>query len=155
MTLPIKTKEKKELLKELEELYGITELPYQLFRGGKQRVRAFSGTMSKEEILELSGIARVEVIGMYLISQKDAEPRINFDAIPILKNQITKNIFEINEEQYQKWIRGYDLELQAPRGTLIIKFKDDLVGIGKSNGERIFNYLPKERKIKTQLSKVI
>ena len=88
-----------------------------------------------------------------MISKRDEQARINFDALPLLKNQIKKNIIEIDKEQLEKWIRGYDLEIKVQRGTIVLKFEEDLVGVGKSNGEKIFNYIPKERKIKTQLPK--
>ncbi len=149
----IRSSEKKKILEELEKLYGITSLPYILAEAGKKKIRAFSGTMTKEEIQELTEITNVEVIGMYLISQKDDDLRINFDALPLFKDQITKSIIEINEEQFEKWIRGQDLDLQSNSGTFILSHKGDLIGQGKSNGIKIFNYIPKERKLKTQMPK--
>jgi NOL1/NOP2/fmu family ribosome biogenesis protein len=147
----IKSSHKKKLLAELKEIYGLTSLPYQLIQGGKQKIRAFSGSLTREQLLALAEQTHIELVGMYFLSLKDAEPRLNFDAVSLLKNQITKNIVEIDEKQFQMWIRGYDLELKTQRGTIVIKHKNDLIGIGKSNGERIYNYIPKERKIKTPL----
>ena len=147
----LKSKEKRALVEELEEQYGITELPYLLLETGKQKIRGFSGHLSKEEIVQLTRLTNVEIIGAYLINQKDQNARISFDAIQLFKEQITKNIIEINNQQLQLWLRGYDLEIQAPRGIVVLKYQEDLVGIGKSNTEKIFNYVPKERKLKTPL----
>jgi len=147
----LKSKEKRTLVEELEEQYGITELPYLLLETGKQKIRGFSGHLSKEEIVQLTRLTNVEIIGAYLINQKDQNARISFDAIQLFKEQITKNIIEINNQQLQLWLRGYDLEIQAPRGIVVLKYQEDLVGIGKSNTEKIFNYVPKERKLKTPL----
>jgi len=144
----IKSPQKRHLLEELKEIYGLTSLPYLLIEGGKKKIRAFSGNLTKEEISKLREITRVEVIGMYLISQKDAQPRLSFDSLNLLKDQITKNIIEIDKQQFQQWIRGHDLEFKTQRGTIVLKYQDDLVGVGKSNGEKIFNYVPKERKLK-------
>ena len=149
----LKSKEKRALVEELEEQYGITELPYLLLETGKQKIRGFSGHLSKEEIVQLTRLTNVEIIGAYLINQKDQNARISFDAIQLFKEQITKNIIEINNQQLQLWLRGYDLEIQAPRGIVVLKYQEDLVGIGKSNTEKIFNYVPKERKLKTPLPK--
>ncbi len=149
----LNSKQKKHLIEELERLYGITDLPYLLIEAGKRKLRAFSGNLTKEEIIKLSQLIRVEVIGLYIISQKDAEPRINFDALPLLKDQITKNILEINKEQLELWLRGYNLDIKTDRGTVVLKYQDDFVGVGKSNTEKIFNYVPKERKLKTPLPK--
>ena|SRR3989344_2075409 len=147
----LKSKEKRTLVEELEEQYGITELPYLLLETGKQKIRGFSGHLSKEEIVQLTRLTNIEIIGAYLINQKDQNARISFDAIQLFKEQITKNIIEINNQQLQLWLRGYDLEIQAPRGIVVLKYQEDLVGIGKSNTEKIFNYVPKERKLKTPL----
>ena len=149
----LKSKEKRNLIKELEEQYGITELPYLLLETGKQKIRGFSGHLSKEEIVQLTRLTNVEIIGAYLINKKDQDARISFDAIQLFKEQITKNIIEINNQQLQLWLRGYDLEIVAPRGIIVLKHCEDIVGIGKSNTEKIFNYVPKERKLKTPLPK--
>src|SRR3989344_6491989 len=130
----IKSSEKKKILEELENLYGITSLPYVLAEAGKKKIRAFSGTMTKEEIQELANITNVEVIGMYLLDQKDDDLRINFDALPILKDQLSKSIVEINEDQFKYWIRGHDIDMQGEKGTFVISYNGDLVGVGKSNG---------------------
>ncbi|MBU0760572.1 MAG: hypothetical protein KJ600_06445 [Nanoarchaeota archaeon] len=147
----IKSSEKRKILAGLEEQYGITDLPYLLIETGKKRLRAFSGSLSKEEISDLAQLTNIELIGMYLISRKDNDLRLNFDAISLLRNQITKNIVGINKDQFELWIRGHDLEIETQRGIVIISFENELVGIGKSNAEKIFNYLPKERRIKTAL----
>src|SRR3989344_781726 len=137
----IRSKEKKKILEGLENLYGITSLPYVLAEAGKKKIRAFSGTMSKEEIQELTEITNVEVIGMYILSRKDDDLRINFDALPLFKDQISKSILEINDQQFESWIRGQDLDLQIKSGTYVISHNEDLIGVGKSNGTKIFNYI--------------
>lgn len=147
----IKSPEKRKILAELEEIYGIKDLPYLLIETGKRKIRAYSGHLSKDELLQLGKTVNVELLGMYLINTRDEEPRINFDAISLLRSKITKNIMEIDKEQLEKWIRGHDLEIKASRGIVIIKYDGELIGVGKSNEEKIFNYVPKERKIKTQI----
>lgn len=146
----IKTNEKNKILAELNHYYGISELPYLLIESGKKKIRAFSGNLSKEEIKMLVKITNVEVIGMYIISKKDVESRINFDALSLLKNQITKNILQIDEKQLNLWLCGRNLEISSAKGPIVLKYEDDFVGCGKSNGEKIFNYVPKERKLKTK-----
>src|SRR3989344_63457 len=136
----IKSSEKKKLLEELKVIYGISELPYLLIETGKQKLRGFSGHLSKEEIQLLNNTTNIELIGMYLISKKDQDARINFDALPLFKNQINKSTLEINNIQLNLWLHGQDLELKTPRGIVVLKYKEDLVGIGKSNEEKIFNY---------------
>jgi len=147
----IKTPEKRRIIAQLKEQFGIESLPYLLIESGKEKIRAFSGSLSKEEISEISNLVRVELIGLYLI-KKEHDLRLSLDATTLLKDQITRNILELNDEQFESWIRGYDLDISPipKQGTYIIKYKSDFVGCGKSNGKIIFNYVPKDRRIKKQ-----
>jgi NOL1/NOP2/fmu family ribosome biogenesis protein len=177
----LKPKDKKKIIEELNNNFGITNLPYLLLATGKKKIRAYSGHLSKEEIQTLNETTNIELIGTYLINKKDTQLRLAFDAITLkeIKNQITKNIVEINEQQLQLWLRGHDLEFWmradersesainktptsktgvqlAPQtkpiiGPVILKYLSDLVGTGKSNETKIFNYVPKERKLKTPI----
>ncbi len=144
----IKSSEKKEILKELSEQFGISELPYLLIESGKEKIRAFSGSLSKEEIMKIGEIANVEGIGVYFLKKEDTGIRPSFEALSMLKNQITKNILDIDEKQLELWIRGNDLEINIAPGVYAIRNNGDFFGCGKSNGTRLFNYVPKERRIR-------
>ncbi|MEK6893552.1 MAG: hypothetical protein AABX07_05090 [Nanoarchaeota archaeon] len=141
----IKTPEKRKIIAELNAQFGIEELPYLLLETGKEKLRAFSGNLSKEEILSLAEVANIEIIGAYLL-KKEHDFRLSFDAAHLLKNKISKNILEINEEQAREWMRGNDLQIKAEKGTFVIKCKEDFLGCGKSNEEVLFNYVPKDRR---------
>ena len=147
----IKSSKKKEILVKLEEQFGISDLPYLLIESGKEKIRGFSGHLSKEEINEISLILNIEIMGLYLLKQEQ-DLRLSLDATTLLKEQITKNIIDISDAQLQEWLRGRDLDIKTPKGTIIIKNKDDLIGCGKSNGEKIFNYLPKDRRLKNKIN---
>ncbi len=149
----IKSSEEKQITKELEKTYGITDTKNTLIRTGRERIRAYSGILTKQEIRELSAITNIEIIGMYIINTKDKDYRLSFDAVSLLKDKINKSIIKINKDQKESWIRGNILEIKTQKGVVVIQYEDDLIGIGKSNGQKIFNYIPKERKIKTPLKK--
>lgn len=145
----IRSKEKEKIEEELNKQFGITKIPYQLIRGGNEKIRAFSGNLTKEQLEQLSQLIRIELIGMYLIkNEHENEFRLSFDALHLLKDEITKGILELDEEQFRLWIRGNDLDIKTEKGTFIISFKGDFVGCGKSNGEKIFNYVPKDRRLR-------
>ena len=145
----IRSSEKKRITENLNGQFGIEKLPYLLIESGKERIRGFSGSLSKDEIILIAQLTNIESIGIYLIKKEnESDLRLSIDAIHLLKDQINKNILEINESQLHDWLRGKDLEIQTEKGNVIIKFKDDFMGSGKSNGEKIFNYLPKERRLK-------
>lgn len=144
----IKSKEKEKIQEGLKSQFGIEKLPFQLIQGGNEKIRGFSGDLSKEDILKINELANIELIGLYLFKEEH-DFRLGFDACHILKDQITKNILELTDENFQLWIKGLDLEnMPVPAGTYIIKYKDDLIGCGKSNGDKIFNYVPKDRRVR-------
>ena len=59
---------KKKLLKELS-VFGITKIPFTLVKVGKERIRAFSGALSTEEIYNLSRFLPLEGIGVYVAKE--------------------------------------------------------------------------------------
>lgn len=145
----IKSSEKKQLIKELNERFGIEKIPYLLIRTGKERIRAFSGNLAKEEILQITSLTNLETIGLYILrKEKENDIRLTIDGAHLLKDQLINNIVEINESQLNEWIKGFDLEISAPKGNVLIKHKSDFIGCGKSNSQKIFNYLPKDRRRK-------
>lgn len=143
----IKSSEKKEMITELKENFGIEDLPYLLIESGKEKIRGFTGSLSKEEIIQFGEIAYVEGVGIYLLKKEEAL-RMGFDATQLLSAQITKNIIDISEEQAMQWLRGHDIEIQSPRGVVVVRYQGDFLGCGKSTGERIVNHVPKERRLK-------
>lgn len=146
----IRTPEKRRIEEALKAQFGIDKLPYLLFGTGKEKIRGFSGHLSKEEIAKLARLVNIELIGLYILKQEE-DFRLSFDLTQLQRSMIAENIIDITEEEFQLWIRGYDLIKSVQKATVVIKYKDYLLGCGKSNGEKIFNYVPKDRRIKTQI----
>ena len=145
----LNSNEKKRLLAELGEKFGISKLDYLLVETGKGKIRAFSGTLNRDEILRLGEIARVELVGLYLARMDEMSGlRLSMDAIHLLNEQISKNILEISEEDFQKWIRGRVIEIDKEEGVYVVRFKDDFVGCGYLAGKKLYNFIPKERRIR-------
>ena len=146
-----KTK-KKKIVQKLEKDYGIEELNYLLVRSGKENIRIFSGSLSKEELNLLAKEINIELIGTKLCTIIDEGIRLNFDLInlPEIKSQLNKSIIELNEEEMKKWMKGEDLEKQVEneKKFLLISHKGDFLGIGRNQGKFIKNYIPKERRVK-------
>ena len=139
--------EKKEILQKLNEQFGIKEIPWELIQWG-ERIVAFSGDADEKEIEKIRESAIIEGIGLYF-SKEEYGIRLSMEATQLLKNQITKNIFEMNEEQMNEWMRGNELNVKTgKRGFLAMKYKNDLLGCGKASENKISNFVPKERRIK-------
>ena len=152
----ISSGEKKRILKRLKEQYGISKLPFLLLRFGKEKIRGYSGSLSKEELNILDKNVRVENIGIYLGKLQDNEIRLSLDAIHLLKGEISKNILEVTEQQAEDWFSGKYVELEnqkegkdIPREFFVLKHEGEFIGCGKSTGELIKNYMPKERRVKS------
>ncbi len=143
----IKSTEKRKLLSELNAQFGIDELPFLLIETGKQKIRGFSGTMNKDEIYELSRIANVEVVGTYLV-KREHRLRLSLDATQILSKQVSKNIIEIDDRQLEEWMKGNNLDIVKDNSTYVLKHGEDFVGCGISDGKKIINFVPKERRIR-------
>ena len=100
---------KKKIIQNLEE-FGIKKIPELLVRTGRERIRAYSGSLSTEEIYDLWRILPIEGVGLYVA--KDAinkkigkqETRISLDGLHTWKDQITQKIITLTEEQEEELI---------------------------------------------------
>jgi len=139
--------------------YGIKKLPYLLVESGKEKIRGYSGSLAKEELINIQKEIGIELIGLYLFHNYEDNMRLSFDAIYALKDQITQNIIEIDDKQAEEFIKGRDVLLTKKdeedfkqknelKGFKVIKNKGDLIGVGKLIEGRIANYMPKERRLR-------
>jgi len=155
-------REKEKLLNQLNEQFGINEIPWKIARLGKERIIVFSGDISEKEILELDRVARIEGIGLYFakVDEKTQDLRLSIEGVQLVKEQITKNIFELDEKQAEQWMMGQEILLAdiktfpeggregIKKGFFIMKFKNDFLGTGKISAEKISNFIPKSRRLK-------
>ncbi len=143
--------EKERLLKQLDQQFGIKEIPWKIARLGKERIILFSGEISEKEIQRIDRIARIEGIGIYFakIDEKAKDIRLSIEGSQLLQNQITKNIFELDEKQAEQWMMGQELNINiGKKGFIIMKYKDDFLGTGKASENKISNFIPKSRRLK-------
>jgi NOL1/NOP2/fmu family ribosome biogenesis protein len=70
----------------------------------------------------------------------------------LLKEQITRNIFEIeNEKDLEIWMHGSELNIKTGMsGFIVIKYKNDFLGCGKASENKIGNFIPKSRRLKVR-----
>lgn len=139
--------ERKALLASLTELYGIKDLPYLFLQTNKERMRAFSGDLSVAELLELDSVANVEIVGLYF-AKPEYGTRLSFDATHLIGHLIKKNILDLSEEEGKEWMRGNGLVRAVPRGVYVIRCGEDFMGCGYSDGEKMWNFVPKERRFR-------
>ncbi len=152
--IPIKVlnkNEKEKFIKQLNEQFGIKEVKDNIAKFGKERIILFSAGISEKEIQTLDRFGRVEGVGVYFakIDEKTNDLRLSIEGTQLLKNQITKNIFELDEKQAEQWMMGQDLNITTgKKGFFVIKFKGDFLGTGKISENKISNFIPKSRRLR-------
>jgi len=142
---------------------GMVKIPEMLVKSGKEKVRAFSGSLNKDEIYDIWRMMPIEAVGLYV--GKDAvnrsgvrEVRLSLDGMHVWKEQLTERVFELTAEQEEEWFAGKDVDLNEGQvgkisdGFVSVKSGKDFVGVGKigSEGKILFGFLAKERRRKSQ-----
>ncbi|MCX8194123.1 MAG: hypothetical protein N3G19_02050 [Candidatus Pacearchaeota archaeon] len=146
----LKRNKKKEIEELLEKNFNIKiSVPYYLIRQSKDKIRIFTGNLSSNDIIILSKLLSVETIGLYFAFSKEQEFRLSFDA-SILYGKNSKKIIELNNEEAKSWLKGENIENKTgKKGYFLIKYNDNILGCGKATQEKILNFVPKERRVKS------
>lgn len=154
MSMKILTEsEKKKIEKKLNEQFGIKEIPGQILMLGAERLFFFSGEINNEELKNIELIAPIDKVGVYFAKLIDEDIKLTIEGTQLLKSQISKNIFEINDKQAEEWMMGRELNISTGiKGFIVIKNKEtnDLLGCGKASENKITNFIPKSRRLKSR-----
>lgn len=141
--------ERKEIEEKLNEQFGIKKIPGMLLKMGAERIFLFLGDLNEKQIIQLEETAPIERIGVYFAKYLNEQVKLSMEGVDLLKNQITKEIFELNEEQALQWMMGRELDIKTDKQTLLVmKHKDYFLGCGKASKEKIGNFIPKNRRLK-------
>ena len=149
----LSNQETKEILSKLNEQFGIQKIPGRLIKIGKERIFLFNGDFLDEQIKNLEKIVFIEKIGIYVgaIFLPTDEIRLSIEGTQIFKDQITKNLFEINEEKFGNWMQGEELNIQTGlKGIIVIKYRNNFLGCGKASENKIGNFIPKSRRLRSK-----
>ena len=146
-----KDHERKEIEKSLKMEFGIDKVPGEIISAGGERLFLFSGEADEKGLKLLQESAPVERIGVYFAKVIAGEVRLTIEGTQIFKDQIKKNIFELNEEQAEKWMMGEELLIKTGmKGFVVMKYKDNFMGCGKASEAKIGNFIPKTRRLKNK-----
>lgn len=149
--------EKKEIEAQLQEQFGIESVEGTILMAGHERLFLFQGSLSEKNLFSLERKANIERVGIYFAKIMPGEDsiKLSIEGTQALSSQIKKNIFEINEEQMDSWMKGEDLQINTGRrGFLVIKYKEDFLGCGKASEHKIGNFIPKSRRLKERTIRV-
>ncbi len=142
-------KEKQSIVEKLKKQFGIEKVNGIFVQRGTERLFLFQGELTQRQIQTLERTIPIERVGIYFGKIIHDEIRLSIEGVHLLKNQITKNIFELDEKQAELWMKGNELEIQTgKKGFIIMKFKDNFLGCGKASKLKIGNFIPKSRRLK-------
>jgi len=153
---------KKKFIEGLSNL-GIEKIPQMLVRSGKERIRAFSGELDREAVMNIWHLLPIEGIGLYvgkdMVNRNGVrEVRLSLDGMHTWKDQLGKRVIELNKKQERDWFLGRDIELNTKQkieaGFVCVKAGEDFVGVGKVGADEkmLFGFLPKERRRKERMN---
>jgi len=142
-------KEKTKIVSQLNKQFGIKKIDGIFSMRGHERLFLFQGNFNIKQIKELESTLPIERVGIYFGKFMDNKIRLSIEGTHLLKDQITKNIFELNEKQAEQWMKGNELNIKTGKlDLLIMKYKNDLLGCGKASAEKITNFVPKSRRLR-------
>lgn len=145
--------QKQEILNKLNKQFGIKKIDGILLRIGPERIFLFQGDLSIVRKLESERNISIERAGVYFGKEVRDEIRLSIEGVHLLKDQINKNIFDLGRKEAEQWMKGQELLIKTGKTCfLVMKHKDDLIGVGKASEEKIGNYIPKNRRLKNKTS---
>ena len=143
--------EKRKIENQLHAQFGIKEIPGKIVMRGEERLFFFTGEIDEDGIRKLEQSAPIEKVGVYFAKLINEEIKLTIEGTQLLKEQITKGIFQINDSQAEEWMMGRELNLKSGlRGFVVMKNNDDYLGCGKASQEKITNFIPKSRRLKNR-----
>ena len=141
--------EKNKVISELQERFGIKEIPGTLVMRGKERLFLFSGGFDGKALKRLEEKVIVERAGVYFAKIVDEQLKLSIEGVNLLQSQISKNIFEMDDKSTGDWIRGRDLNIKTGlKGFFAMKNGNDFFGVGKASENKIGNFIPKSRRLR-------
>ncbi|GAB6134942.1 methyltransferase RsmF C-terminal domain-like protein [Thermococcus prieurii] len=130
-----------ELVKRLLiENYGYApELIYEI-RGNHSKVYAYKPCQLKISDTGRRGIyfGRIESDGI----------RLTIEGAFLVGPKATKNVAELDDERARRYLAGESVEVDAPDGWVLLKWRSYYLGSAKAKNGRLLNYVPKERRLR-------
>ena len=149
----LNSKDRKLILQQLNEEFGISELPELVYfcLNSKEKVYCATRDLFDQDHERL----RVNAFGMYFGTYMIDGFRLSLEGVQLLQDQIIKNKFDVHEHQRDAWLKGEDVELEVDEEIsryVVLYYKGDILGVGKLKETKILNYLPKSRRLKKIIS---
>jgi NOL1/NOP2/fmu family ribosome biogenesis protein len=132
----------------LEHQFGVKRQPAcRLLRSGQYRIRIIS-----QNAYELvSQMPRVEMAGLYVGECRPNGIRLSLDGAQLFGPQAVRQVLPLAADQAAAWLRGESAEVESSQtGYVIVTHDSDILGCGSLSGNRLHNFLPKDRRPQKQ-----
>lgn len=141
----LNSKEKKELIKLIFEQFGFEFSKGVVFlRSNKDKIYLINKSIEDVYLDKL----RIDHLGLYVGKLQNDLFRPSIEGSQIIGPKASKNVLEVDSLAANDWFLGKDLDYKGESVIYIIKHKNDFLGAGKCNGEKIFTGVPKSRRLK-------
>jgi len=135
-------KEIRSIVRKLKEAYDCEfDNEYNFFRNKEGKIYIINKKFLKTKIKN-----KLNSIGMYFCKYEKDGLRLSIEGSMLIKNS-KKNTFNLEKKQFESWMRGEDLDVSLDKAYVILMHDGLIIGCGKSNGEKILNYVPKARRM--------
>jgi len=147
---PLNRKETSAILLQIQEEYGVDAKKlliddYVFFQSDKNKVYIIDAKI-KEVNLDF---VRVNSFGLYFCELAHGNVRLSMEGSKIIGEHATKNVLVLDNDIAKQWLLGNDIPCeQEYNGYVIIKNNNDYIGCGKYKEGKIFNFVPKQRRIR-------
>ena len=142
----LNNKEVKGILKLLDNQFGFKDrLDYVFLMNKKNKIYLVNKDIERIDIDNL----RIDAIGLYFGEVNHGSLRLSIEGSQMIGKRVRKNIVELGKEDAELWSMGNDIDKEFNvYGFVILKHKKDFIGCGKYKEGKIFNYVPKERRLR-------
>ncbi|MFH1376475.1 MAG: hypothetical protein ABIH25_02460, partial [Candidatus Woesearchaeota archaeon] len=123
-TKPLNQKQVTKLLNQINQQFNcdIKNLKnnYYFLLTKKEKINIINKDISKLDTKSLN----IMNIGIYFCKPEKEGIRLSIEGSQLIKNP-KKNIITLNQEQFNKFMKGEDLEIKDTNGYKLIKYKED------------------------------
>jgi len=144
------SKEKKFVINQLSSQFGIScgdfLKEFMILKNNKNKL--FLTTSNEKD--KKFRIPRLEKAGMYFATiNKDSSLRLSLEGTQLVGKQATEHILDLDSHQAENWLKGFDFNFETVEdGFYLLKYKEDFLGCGLIRQNKMFNFLPKTRRLK-------
>jgi len=134
----------KEFHKILKEQFGFQGKLDYVFLFKKDKIYIISKDLDKLSIDKLN----INTSGLYIAKQEAAGIRLSIEGSQLIGPNCSKNILKL--EDPTDWMQGNNASVNEKlKSNVLISYKKDFLGSGIYKKNKILNFIPKSRRIKS------